>query len=115
MTFQEYFATLGGTEARIIGQVPPEKIQLVPTVPRRDDTTIYWDPSITHITVYKGHQLNYVNANLPLPEYWVVENSPGDAPGFTLFSYVAEPDPEIGYVLGFHAREDALKFLGMGE
>lgn len=111
MTFMDYVAKLGISRDRIIGQIPPEHIQLVPFVPPHQVDGfdfVYWDPMITHVAVYKSHQLGLISKDLPLPEWWVCKNSPGDPPGYTVYAYSAHV-PEIDLVLELPDDEDVVK------
>lgn len=114
MDFHEYMAKLGASRSRIIGQIDPERIVLIPAqqpteVP--DDVFVIWDLSITHIAMYKGRYLSYISIDLPMPEYWVVECHPEDPCRYAVYSYAREI-PEIDAVpIYFETREEALEFL----
>jgi hypothetical protein len=121
ISFIDYMTDLGGGHApRVIGQVPPDAIELrrtsaavIQSIAEADAPEMghYVDPSISHVAYYRGVSLGYVDASGPLPEYWVTHNDPADGPGITCWWFDRDPDTpdacEIGYVWSLGAEATA--------
>lgn len=112
MSFEEYMKTLGCEKDQIIGQIPRDSVQLIRFAPKdiRSDKYdfIIMDPGITHIAVYKGQELGFINQELPMPEWWVVRNFEDDPPGYTVYAY-APHIPEISLALELPDDEQVVR------